>query len=383
MIPRIYIQQLERILQQFPAAGLVGPRQCGKTTLAKQIGGYYFDLELKGDQTRLDAEWDILVASERLLILDEAHTVPEVFERLRGAIDRDRKRNGRFLLLGSVSPALMKNVSESLAGRIGVVRMTPLILPELPPERLDDLWFYGGYPDGGIQDPGAYPVWQNNYLDMLMMRDLPNWGLPAQPQQTARLVSMLAALQAQPMHASHLGASLGLDHKTVQRYCDFLEGAFLIRRLPPYFANTKKRLVKRPRVFWRDSGLLHSIMRVGDKEHLYHQPWVGASWEGFVVEQTIATLTASGKRTEPYFFRTSDGYESDMVLDWGTEKWAVEIKMTSDPSSEMLSRLRKTAELIKAKKWFLITRIATGFGDQQQRVLNVPEWLERIREHGG
>jgi predicted AAA+ superfamily ATPase len=380
MIPRIYLHQIQQMLSQFPAVGLLGPRQCGKTTLAKQIGGVYFDLESKGDYTRLDAEWDTLVTGQRLLILDEAHCVPEVFSRLRGVIDNDRKRNGRFLLLGSVSPALMKNVSESLAGRIGVVRMTPLILPELQSPQLDDLWFFGGYPDGGIQNPQAYPAWQTNYLDMLTMRDLPNWGLPSQPQQTSRLLSMLASLQGQPLLASHIGASLSLDHKTILRYCDFLEGAFLIRRLPAYSENIKKRIVKTPRAFWRDSGLLHAVMRIQNREHLYHQPWLGASWEGFVIEQTMAALSASGKRVDSYFFRTSDGYELDLVLDWGTEKWAIEIKLTSNPSSEMLSRLKKTAQMINAKKWFLITRIAAPFGDGQQNVTNVPAWLELIQK---
>ena len=213
------------------------------------------------------------------------------------------------------------------------------------------------------------------------MRDLPNWGLPAHPQQTMRLLSMLGSLQGQPLQASQLSTSMALDHKTVLRYCDYLEGAFLIRRLQPYFENIKKRLIKTPRVLWRDTGLLHAIMRVNTLEQLYHQPWLGASWEGFVIEQTIATLHATGQRAEPYFFRTSDGYELDLVLDWGTEKWAIEIKLTSNPSSDMLGRLRKTAALIGASKWILITRIAESFGDHSQVVTNLPAWLESLRRH--
>ncbi|MEK7269316.1 MAG: AAA family ATPase, partial [Planctomycetota bacterium] len=163
MISRIYAQQVRDRLGKFPAVAILGPRQCGKTTLARQFGGIYFDMETEGSRTRLDAEWDALAGSKSLVIIDEAQQAPKVFSRLRGTIDADRKRNGRFLLLGSVSPALMKNVSESLAGRLGTVRMTPFILPELKAERMDDLWLRGGYPDGGILAPKMFPEWQENY----------------------------------------------------------------------------------------------------------------------------------------------------------------------------------------------------------------------------
>jgi hypothetical protein len=378
MVPRIYSRQVRDKLGKFPAVAILGPRQCGKTTLARQFGGAYFDMETAGSEARLDAEWDDLARGRKLVVIDEAQQSPKVFSRLRGTIDADRKRNGRFLLLGSVSPALMKNVSESLAGRLGLVRMTPFILPELKVARMDDLWLRGGYPDGGIQTPRMFPEWQKDYLDMLATRDLPAWGLPAKPQQTMRLLAMLAAVHGQPLNASQLGASLAMDHKTIFSHCDSLEGAFLIRRLQPYFANVKKRLIKTPRVFWRDSGLLHALMNVTDLEQLYRQPWLGHSWEGFVIEQTLATLSAAGKQAQPFFFRTSDGHELDLVLDWGTHRWAVEIKLTSDPSTDMIDRLNAVADMIAADKRILVCRIARKIENRRLLVTNLSGWLRKV-----
>ncbi len=380
MIDRIYTRQVRNKLGKYPAVAILGPRQCGKTTLARWFDGAYFDMESEGSEARLDAEWDLLTAGDRLVIIDEAQRAPRVFSRLRGAIDADRKRNGRFLLLGSVSPALMENVSESLAGRLGFVRMTPLILPELDAGRMDDLWLFGGYPDGGILQPAMFPEWQHDYLDALATRDLPTWGMPARPPQTMRLLAMLAGVHGQPLNASGLGGSLSLDHKTVLRYCDFLEGAFLVRRLPPYFANVRKRLTKTPRLFWRDSGLLHALMNVNDLEHLYRQPWLGHSWEGFVIEQTLAALAAAGKRVQPFFFRTSDGYELDLVLDWGTQRWAIEIKLTSNPSTDMIDRLHRTADMIDARRRILVCRIAEKIENDRLLVVHAAEWLRRLVE---
>jgi len=380
MILRIYQRQLRAKLRMFPAVALTGPRQCGKTTLAQQLGGVYFDMETAGSEARLDAEWEGLVSGRRLIIIDEAQNAPGVFSRLRGTIDADRKRNGRFLLLGSVSPGLMENVSESLAGRLGLVRMTPFILPELKARQMDDLWLRGGYPDGGILDPPMFPEWQDSYLEMLATRDLPSWGLPAKPQQTLRLLAMLAAVHGLPLNASQIGSSMALDHKTVLSHCDFLEGAYLIRRLQPFSTNIKKRLVKRPRILWRDSGLMHALMGVNDLDHLYRQPWLGYSWEGFVIEQTLDTLSAAGLRATPFFFRTSDGYELDLVLDWGTDRWAIEIKLTSNPSAAMIDRLNTTADLIGASRRVLVCRIARRIETEDLLVASLPVWLKKIVE---
>jgi len=378
MISRIYRRILREKLRKFPAVALIGPRQCGKTTLARQLGGVYFDMETAGSEARLDAEWDALAAGNKLVIIDEAQQAPHVFARLRGTIDANRRRNGRFLLLGSVSPALMENVSESLAGRLGLVRMTPFILPELKAGQMDDLWLRGGYPDGGILEPSMFPEWQESYLELLATRDLPTWGLPAKPRQTLRLLAMLAAVHGQPLNASQLGASLALNHKTILSHTDFLEGTFLIRRLQPFYTNIRKRLVKTPRLYWRDSGLLHALMRIGDSEQLYRQPWLGQSWEGFVIEQTLATLSAADNRAQPYFLRTSDGYEIDLVLDWGVERWAVEIKLTSNPGSAMIDRLNQTADMINATRRVLVCRIARKIETERLLVASLPVWLRAL-----
>jgi predicted AAA+ superfamily ATPase len=190
---------------------------------------------------------------------------------------------------------------------------------------------------------------------------------------------MLAAVHGQPLNASQLGASLGLDHKTVLRYCDHLEGAYLVRRLPPYFTNTKKRLVKTPRLYWRDSGLLHALQDVETLDQLYRQPWVGASWEGFVIEQTLATLSASGLRARASFFRSSDGYEADLVLEVGGETWALEIKLTSNPTSTMIDRLQKSADLIRATRRFLVCRIARRIQTDSLLVAGPSVWLRELR----
>jgi hypothetical protein len=187
-------------------------------------------------------------------------------------------------------------------------------------------------------------------------------------------------LHGQPLNASQLGSSLALDHKTVLRYCDFLEGAFLIRRLPPYFANIRKRLVKTPRVYWRDSGLLHALMGTTDLEHLYRQPWLGQSWEGFIIEQTLATLDAIGARAQAFFLRTSDGHELDLVLDWGGRRWAIETKLTSNPSTDMIGRLNQAADMIEADRRILVCRIARKIESDTLLVTSLSGWLKVILE---
>ena len=382
MIDRFYRRLVAEKLEKYPAVSLLGPRQCGKTTLAKNFGGRYFDMESQGAALRLDSEWDRLMRGEELVIIDEAQCAPEIFPRLRSAIDLERKRNGRFLLLGSVSPALMQNVSESLAGRMGLLSMGPLTYSELSDplgtDCWESLWLRGGFPDGGILDGSSFPDWQKSYLELLATRDLPEWGFPAKPQRTRRLLSMLAAVNAQPLNASELGSALGIDHKTVMGYCDFLEETFLIRRVRPWFGNINKRLVKTPRLYWRDSGLLHALLNVQNIDHLYNQPWVGYSWEGFVVEQILASLNLFGLSAEPYFFRTSDGIEADLLLDWAGERWAIEIKLTSDPTRTMIKRLQKASELLDASTQILICQTAEEIRSDSLLITNLPSFLNEL-----
>ena len=356
MLERLAKQELTSRLKTYPAVTIVGPRQCGKTTLARSLGGRYFDLEREQERFRLNVEWDSVINGHNLAIFDEAQNWPELFNRLRGAIDDDRSRNGRFLLLGSVSPALMVNVSESLAGRLSILELTPFLAPELEASAYNRLWFFGGYPNGGVLRRADYPLWQKDYVAHLVQRDLPLWGLKNEPETTSRLLRMLAAVHGQNWNASQIGQSMGMSHKELNRYLDYLVGVFLVRRLEPYHVNIGKRLVKTPKIFWRDTGLLHSLLNVPGEDALLDQPWVGASWEGFIIEQTISTLSLSGKFFNPYFFRTSDQYEIDLVLDFGTELWAVEIKLTSSPTLDEMERLNRTSDLIKAKRRFFVSK---------------------------
>lgn len=384
MIQRHVRRQLMVRLAAYPAVALIGPRQCGKTTLARSMAGVYFDLEQEPERLRLDLEWDGVVAGKALVILDEAQSWPEVFARLRGAIDRDRRRMGRFLLLGSVSPSLMHHVSESLAGRLSLVELTPFLSTELRAKALRDrLWFRGGFPDGGVLEPSPYPRWQLDYLALLAQRDLPAWGLPAKPQTTDRMLRMLAVLHGTIWNASQVGQSLGLSYQTVNSYLEYFEGAFLIRRLQPYRANIRKRLVKRPKIYWRDCGLLHALLNVPDGRTLLAQPWVGASWEGFVIDQTLGELTSHGRHVNAYYFRTSDQYEVDLVLEFGQELWAIEVKLTASPSPNDMRRLDKAADMVGASRRFLVSQTRRSSGDARRVSCNLSSFLARLRESGG
>jgi predicted AAA+ superfamily ATPase len=367
-------RQIEPLLRdrlgQYPAVALVGPRQCGKTTLARALGGLYFDLEQEQERLRVDLEWGGLEASRALVILDEAQSQPAIFPRLRGAIDRDRKRRGRFLLLGSVSPSLMTRVSESLAGRLSLVELTPFLTSELETRAArESLWLCGGYPDGGVLERQRYPRWQRDYLALLTQRDLPNWGLTAGPQVTERFLRMLAAVHGQAWNASQIGQSLGLSYHTVNGYLDYLVGAFLIRRLPPYRASIRKRLVKSPKVYWRDTGLLHAQMNVPDQQALLAQPWVGASWEGLVIEQVIGVLNSAGRQFEAFFFRTSDQHELDLVLDLGNDTL---------PGPADMDRLDKTAEMIGASRRYLVSQTGRTAGDALRASCNLQALVARL-----
>ena len=380
MIQRKINTLLAARLKEYPAVALVGPRQSGKTTLARSLGGAYYDLEQESDRLRLDLEWDRLVQGKSLVILDEAQAWPAVFSRLRGAIDQDRRRKGRFLLLGSVSPSLMVQVSESLAGRLSLVELTPFLWIELPTKAARNrLWRCGGYPDGGVLSPRRYPQWQTDYLALLAQRDLPAWGLPAGAQTTQRLLRMLAAVNGQVWNASQIGQSLGLSYHTVNSYMDYLVGAFLIRRLLPFHQNIRKRLVKSPKVYWRDAGLLHALLGVADDRDLISRPWVGASWEGFVIEQIVSTLQQQKRPFEASYLRTTDQYEIDLVLNFAKERWAVEIKLTTSPGEGDMARLNQAADMIDADRRFLVSQARGVVESGNQVVCNLPWMLDHLQ----
>ena len=374
MIERYLENYLQSQLAHYPAVALLGARQVGKTTLAQKLGGHYYDLENSQDRLRLDIEWEDHVGAASLVVLDEAHAAPEIFPRLRAAIDADRARSGRFLLLGSVSPALMTQVSQALTGRLALCPLTPFLARELPAEQWDALWRTGGYPDGLTHFPG----WQHNYLDLMAQRDLPNWGLPARPAVTSRLFRMLAAVHGQIWNASQMGKSLGLSYHTVNAYVDYLEQAYLLRRLPAYATNIKKRLVKSPKIYWRDSGLLHALLGMDHRVDLYSQPWVGASWEGWIVEQLLGHLQSRGESFQAFHLRTSDQREIDLLLEWRGQLWAFEIKLSSAPNTEHLNALRHTAELIGADRTVLISRTTQPVQGDRAASLNLAAALDLL-----
>jgi predicted AAA+ superfamily ATPase len=378
MIRRGLLAVLRRRLHDYPAVALIGPRQCGKTTLARSFRASYFDLEQEPERLRLDLQWADLKDARPLVVLDEAQAWPEVFPRLRAAIDSDRRRNGRFLILGSVSPSIMAQVSESLAGRLALVELTPFSLAEVPRVPLVRLWSRGGYPDGGVRGGSRFPQWQRDYLSLLAQRDLPAWGLPSKPQVTLRLLRMIAAVHGQAWNATQIGQSLGLSYHTVNSYLDYLEGAFLIRRLQPYHANVGKRLVKSPKVYWRDTGLLHSLLGGVGETALLDQPWVGASWEGFVSERLLSLLAQRDHPAEAFFFRTSDQQEVDLVLDFGAQLWAIEVKLTASPAPDAMRRLNHAADLIGARKRILISRTPRAVANEREISCSLPWFVRHV-----
>lgn len=356
MLQRHIAAHLHGLLQSNPAVAVLGPRQVGKTTLVKALAPHYFDLELPGERLRLDLQWPQLLASGELVALDEAQAWPEVFPLLRSAIDMDRGRMGRFVLTGSVSPALMRDISESLAGRLALCPMTPLLATELPAAALDDLWLTGGFPDGGVLGGGRFPKWQRDYLDLLCARDLPDWGLPAKPSESLRLLRMLAALHGRAWNASEVGKSLGLSYHTVNRWTDVLAGAFLVRMLPPMLPNLGKRLTRTPKVWLRDSGLVHALLGVRTFDDLLAQPWVGASYEGFVIEQILGALQGVDRLDDAGYFRTSDGHECDLVVHTRGQVWAVEVKLSTSVNPHDLRKLRQVGAMVGATGLLLVSR---------------------------
>jgi hypothetical protein len=334
-IPRDLEKEAAKRLDQFPAVALLGPRQCGKTTLAKQIlavrGGTYLDLERPADALKLsDPELFLSAHVDRLVCLDEVHRAPGLFPTLRGLIDRDR-RPGRFLLLGSASPDLLRQGAETLAGRLGILELTPFLLGEVAPTKIDveTLWRRGGFPDSLLAaDEDASLRWRTAFARTFLERDILSLGFRVPATTMERFWRMLAHHHGQLLNQSALGRSLGVNHVTVRHYLDMLEQTFMVRVLPPYAANLGKRLVKSPKPYLRDSGLLHALLKIETRDDLLGHPVRGASFEGFVIEQILGA--ARGWRGS--FYRTATGAELDLVLERGRRRVAVECKLSSAPA---------------------------------------------------
>jgi hypothetical protein len=345
MHERLCAARLLELAGRFPVVAILGARQAGKTTLARAAlpGRPYVDLEdpRTAQRFREDARFalDALPAGA---ILDEAQAVPEVFAALRGAVDAERRSLGRFVVLGSAQPALVRGIAESLAGRAAVLELDPLAACEAQtgerPRPWRELWLKGGFPDALH---GDFREWWEAYLRTVLERDLARYGVAADPLFMRRLLTMLAHQHGGLFNASALAGSLGVSYHTVQRHVDVLESVFLLRRLRPYFRNVGKRLTKAPKVFLRDTGLLHHLLNIGSLAQLDAHPARGASWEGFVAEDLLRRERVARPASQSWFWRTQAGAEIDLLLDRGDARVAIEVKSGRGAGARTLRSLRE------------------------------------------
>ncbi len=338
MIDRRLRPRLLSLIEDYPAVALLGPRQVGKTTLALDIANdiesIYLDLESAADRAKLsDPELYLADHEDKLVILDEIHRVPELFQSLRGLIDRGRrkgKRARRFLLLGSASMDLLQQSGETLAGRIAYLELASIDVLEVARDVHDKLWIRGGFPDSFLAaDDGRSLAWRQNFIRTYLERDVPQLG-PRIPAETLRRFwMMLAHTQGGLLNAASLARGLAVDGKTIARYLDLMVDLLLVRRLTPWHRNIGKRLVKSPRIYVRDSGVVHALLGLGSKEDVLGHPVAGLTWEGFVIENIINTAPES---TVASFYRASGGAEIDLIVTLpGRRPWVIEIKRSFEP----------------------------------------------------
>ena len=388
MIPRNVYKDVSRALDRQAAVALIGPRQVGKTTLALEIAGsreaVYLDLEALEDREKLKSPTLFLARNEeKLVILDEIHRMPELFQALRGIIDQGRRKGlrvGRFLILGSASIDLLRQSGESLAGRIEYIDMQPFNVLEIAAKArpdLERLWLRGGFPDSYLaaSDGDSY-VYRRNFIRTYLERDVPQFGQRIPAETLERLWIMLAHNQGQTLNASRLASSLSVSAPTVSNYVDLLADLLLVRRLPPFHANVKKRLVKSPRVFVRDSGLVHALLGLADANQLSGHPVFGSSWEGFAIENLLCCVP---DRTTASYYRTAAGAEIDLVLDLpGGKLWAVEIKSGLTASLEKgFYSAREDVELVQS---FVVTAGAERYPVMPDAdAISLPEMAQELR----
>ena len=392
-------ERTERIINrlgQNPTVAILGPRQIGKTTLAYEVAkitsqngqpSIYLDLENPEDFQKLQDPGPYLAQhADKLIILDEVQRYPDLFNSLRGIIDQRRREgrgNGRFLILGSATNDLLKQSSESLAGRIHYTELaglTPFEIESPGGEPLQQLWMRGGFPDSyaAADDQASYD-WRQNFIRTYLERDIPQLG-PRIPATTLmRFWTMLAHAQGELLNASKLASALGVESVTISRYIDLMSDLLLVRRLEPWHGNVKKRLVKSPRVYVRDSGLVHSLLRINDYEALSGHPIRGKSWEGFVIETILNALPAGVYAS---FYRTAAGAEIDLVISFGLdEHWAIEIKASHTPALE--KGFHMACEDIKAKQKFVIYTGEDKFPARHNtEILSLAHFIEKLKESG-
>ena len=362
MIKRNIHQKVIKALNRQAAVALIGPRQVGKTTLALDIAedwdSVYLDLESPEDRAKLSNPVLFLTQNEdKLVILDEIHRMPEIFQTLRGLIDQGRRKGlktGRFLILGSASIDLLRQSGETLAGRIEYIDMEPLNILEASSKKDVDptgLWVRGGFPDSYLasSDEDSYE-YRRNFIRTYLERDVPQFGPRIASETLERLWMMLAHSQGQSLNASKLAASLSTSSQTVTNYVDLLTDLLMVRRLQPLHANVKKRLVKAPRVYVRDSGITHALLGLADYNQLSGHPIFGTSWEGFVIENILAVAPS---QTKASFYRTAAGAEMDLVLEFpGGERWAIEVKSGLTP--KLVKGFHNALEDIQPDKSYVV-----------------------------
>lgn len=362
MIQRQLLKKLKENLKNHSAVALLGPRQTGKTTLAhliaQKIPSVYLDLESPEDLLKLSDPLLFLSRHrDKLVILDEVHRKPDIFPILRGLIDKRRRKGhkkAQFFILGSASPDLLNQSSESLAGRISYLELAGFNLLEVSNEKkkvVENLWLRGGFPESYLAKTASLSFeWREDFIRTYLERDVPQMGFRLPSERLRRLWTMLAHFQGKELNSSALGASLDVSSKTVRYYIDILNSLLLTRRLNPWHANVKKRLVKSPRIYIRDSGLLHKLLGVFNSDDLLSHPIAGVSWEGFVVENLLSLLP---KGSEAWFYRTAAGAEIDLVIQLsGKELWAIEIKKGLAP--KISSGFHQGCKDIKAKRKYLV-----------------------------
>jgi uncharacterized protein len=358
-IDRQQAERLRTLLRSFPAVLLVGPRQCGKSTLAHHAlpGWTHLDLERPSDIALLDADLEgFFDAYPRKVVIDEAQRLPEVFPVLRHVIDRSRGK-GRFLLLGSASPALMRSVSETLAGRVALLELTPLLCSELTgTARAADRWFWGGFPPiHGLRNSRARSEWFNAYVSTFLERDLPALGIGLPARRLRALWTMLTHIHGNLLNVSDLARSLAVSSHTIAGDLDVLEGAFMLRRLPPYYANVQKRLTKSVKLYVRDTGLLHFLAGLRRPPELATWSRRGASFEGLVIEELAALAARRLVRPELFFWRTQAGAEVDLLIVEGRRILPIEIKAGSAVDRYAVAGLRQCMKDLGLRRGLVVS----------------------------
>ena len=326
-----YFKRVTTAIQRSPITALLGPRQCGKTTLARMISkdqpATIFDLESQPDLRRLQNPELVLGSLQGLVVLDEIQLMPELFQTLRVLVDSPQNQ-ARFLILGSASPTLVKNMAQSLAGRVEFVDLTGFELSETGIDSWQRLWARGGFPRSFLAESDEDSlVWREGFIRTFLERDIPQLGITIPAPALRRFWTMLAHYHGQVWNASELARALSLSGKTVRSYLDILSGAFMVRPLQPWYENISKRQVKAPKIYLRDSGLLHALLSIGDYHTLLAYPRLGASWEGFVIEQILQSL----QLPEAYFWSTHSGAEVDLFFLFQGYRYGIEIKFSEAP----------------------------------------------------